>query len=178
MSLSTAYVGWSLLAESMVDRITDSALRERGLADSPRFSAPMPFTTVYWRVVVMTPDGYLEGERSLIADTGPMHFTARPSNQNAMRMVAGFAAVQRLDWFNHGFMKAQHVDGELVLSDLRMGSEPDYACRFVVARRDPSGQWAEIPPRSLDWPWQSSGRLRELWSRIWSGRPDWHSDSP
>lgn len=172
LGLSTAYVGWSLVAKSMVDNIADQSLRERGLADAPRFSTPMPFTTLYWRVVVMTPDGYLEGERSLIADSGRMRFATRQSNESTTRAAASFLAVKRLAWFNHGFMKSQEVEGELVVSDLRMGAEPDYVYRFAVARRDPSGQWTEIPPRSLDWPWQSSGRLRGLWSRIWSGRPD------
>ena len=41
------------------------------LQDAPRFSVPMPFNTLLWRVVVMTPDGYLEGERSVVADRGP-----------------------------------------------------------------------------------------------------------
>lgn len=177
LSVVTAYIGWSLLAKSMVDNTAQVQLREHGLVDAPRFSAPMPFTTVYWRVVVMTADGYLEGERSLIADEGPMRFVARPSDRQALHAVVAFPAMQRLLWFNQGFMKAQDADGELVVSDLRMGSEPDYAYRFVVARRDPQGDWIEIPPRSLDWPWQSSGRLRGLWSRIWSGQLDSSPDS-
>ena len=178
LGLSTTYVGWSLVAKSMLDSIADKSLRERGLADAPRFSTPMPFTTLFWRVVVMTSDGYLESERSLIADSGQMRFDARQSDESAIRAVASFPSAQRLAWFNHGFMKSQEVEGELVVSDLRMGSEPDHVYRFVVARRDPSGQWTEIPPRSLDWPWQSSIRLRGLWSRIWSGLRAPTSDSP
>lgn len=172
LGLCVAYSGWSLLAKSMIEQASELALRDAGLDDAPRFSVPTPFNTLLWRVVVMTPTGYLEGERSLIADSGLMRFTVRPSDQQAMRAVASFAAVQRFAWFNHGFMKAEEIDGDLLLSDLRMGSEPDYAYRFVVARRGASGQWTAISPRSLDWPWQSSGRLRGLWSRIWSGRSD------
>ena len=50
----------------------------------------MPFNTLLWRVVVMTPDGFLEGERSLVADSGPMRFRAYASD------TAAFAAVARL----------------------------------------------------------------------------------
>ncbi len=164
--LSSAYLGWSLLAKQQVDRAADEALAAMGLADAPRFSVPMPFNTLLWRVVAMTPDGYVEAERSLVADRGPMRFRAHASAVGAMRAVADVPAVQRLRWFNHGFMKARVVDGRVVVSDLRMGLEPDYIFNFVVARRD-GGAWRAIPPEQLQWPWNAAGRLRGMWSRIW-----------
>lgn len=71
-----------------------------------------------------------------------------------------------LRWFTHGFLKAQRHEGELVLADLRMGAEPDYSFRFVVAR-DGAGGWQPIPPRQLKWPWAPSRRLPDVWYRIW-----------
>ena len=112
----------------------------------------MPFNTVLWRVVAMTPQGFVEGERSLLADSGPMVFRGYRSNLEALRAAQGIAAVQRLDWFNHGFQKAQVRDGVLVLSDLRMGAEPDYTFNFAVAERD-GNAWRAIPPEQLRWPW-------------------------
>ena len=164
--LSTAYLGWSLMAKAQVDRAADEALAAIGLEDAPRFSVPMPFNTLLWRVVAMTPEGYVEGERSLVADRGPMRFVARPSDVAALREVADYEAVARLRWFNHGFMKAQQRDGTLIVSDLRMGEEPDYIFNFVVAERA-GGTWREIPPQQLEWPWDAAGRLREMWNRIW-----------
>ena len=168
--LSTAYLGWSLLAKAAVDREADRALAALGLADAPRFSVPMPFNTLLWRVVAMTPQGFVEGERSLVADTGPMVFRGYPSNVEALRAAQGIAAVQRLDWFNHGFQKAQVRDGVLVLSDLRMGAEPDYTFNFAVAERDGNG-WRAIPPEQLRWPWQATRRLTAMWQRIWTQPP-------
>ncbi|HLM52055.1 MAG TPA: metal-dependent hydrolase, partial [Pseudoxanthomonas sp.] len=75
LALSTAYLGWSLLAKSLVEREADRALASMGLADAPRFSVPTPLNTVLWRVVAMTPGGYVEGYRSLWADQGSMRFT-------------------------------------------------------------------------------------------------------
>ena len=49
-------------------------------------------------------------------------------------------AVERILWFDHGFAKAQVRDDTLVLSDLRMGSEPDYSFNFAVAR-EKNGKW-------------------------------------
>jgi inner membrane protein len=167
LALSTAYLGWSLIAKAQVDRAADVALAAMGLADAPRFSVPMPFNTLLWRVVAMTPDGYVEGERSLVADRGPMRFRAHRSDVEALRAVAGFEQVARLRWFNHGFMKAEERDGRLIVSDLRMGFEPDYIFNFVVARRN-SPRWREIPVEQLAWPWNATGRLRGVWDRIWT----------
>ncbi|MFD0725254.1 metal-dependent hydrolase [Lysobacter brunescens] len=166
LMLSTAYLGWSLVAKHQVDRAADEALAAMGLADAPRFSVPMPFNTLLWRVVAMTPDGHVEAERSLVADRGPMRFRALASDVEAMRAVADLPAVQRLRWFNHGFMKASVVDGRVVVSDLRMGLEPDYIFNFAVAERD-GDRWRAIPPQQLQWPWDAAGRLRGVWARIW-----------
>ena len=164
--LSTLYLGWSLLAKSLVDREAGRALAAMGLADAPRFSVPMPFNTLLWRVVAMTPSGFVEGERSLVADEGPMVFRGHPSNVQALRQAAAIPAVQRLSWFNHGFQKAQVRDGQLVLSDLRMGAEPDYTFNFAVAEPDGDG-WRAIPTRQLRWPWEARRQLGAMWQRIW-----------
>lgn len=167
LAMSTAYLGWSLVAKTMVDRAAERALVERGLQDAPRFSVPMPFTTLLWRVVVMTPEGYLEGERSVVADGGVIRFREYSSDNRALVGVADYEAVRRLLWFNHAFMKAEEHEGKLVLSDLRMGIEPDYTFRFAVAERAGEG-WREIPPEQLTWPWDASRRLPGLWRRIWT----------
>lgn len=162
--LSTAYLGWSLVAKSMVERDAEAALATRGLADAPRFSVPMPFTTLQWRVVAMTPGGFIEGIRGL-SDAGPMAFAQHASDTAALRAAGHVPAVRRLSWFNHGFMKAQVQDGSLVLSDLRMGAEPDYTFRFVVARSE-GGEWRGIRPYE---PGLSFGdSLALLWKR-WRG---------
>ena len=117
----------------MVEREAQSSLAKIGLGDAPRFSVPMPFNTLLWRVVAMTPEGFVEGERSLVADRGPIRFTHFPSDTRALDAVRDAPQVARLLWFNHHFAKAHVRDGKLVLSDLRMGSEPDYSFRFAVA---------------------------------------------
>lgn len=164
--LSTAYLGWSLLAKSLVEREAGRSLAALGLQDAPRFSVPMPFNTLLWRVVAMTPDGYVEGEHSLAADRQPIAFRAYRSDIAAWRAVADYPAVQRLQWFNRGFMKSEQRDGQLILSDLRMGAEPDYSFNFAVARRDGT-TWQAIAPTQLSWPWTATQRLPAMWQRIW-----------
>ena len=164
--LSTAYLGWSLLAKGLVEREAGRSLAAIGLADAPRFATPMPFNTLLWRVVAMTPDGYVEGFRSLAGDEGMMRFQHHASDVGALADAADIPAVARLAWFNHGFMRAAEVDGGLVLTDLRMGSEPDYSFSFVVAERD-GGQWRGVAPRQLAMSWDDIGRrLPLVWARI------------
>jgi inner membrane protein len=167
LAVSGAYLGWSMLAKWQVDNIAQQSLAARGLQDAPRFSTPMPFNTLLWRVVVLTPDGFLEGERSLVADNGPMHFRTYASDNKDLQHVADYPAVARLLWFSHGFMKAEVRNHQLVMSDLRMGAEPDYSFRFAVAAENGDG-WRPIPVEQLKWPWDASRRLPEVWRRIWS----------
>lgn len=171
--LSTAYLGWSLLAKAKVDAHADQALAAMGLRSAPRFSVPMPFNTLLWQVVAMTPEGYVIGERSLVADQGAMRFKGYKSNTQALGEARNIPAMQELASFNHGFMRAQVVGDELVLSDLRMGLEPDYNFNFAVAVRE-GGQWRAIPPRQLQAAYRApvaSGKLKDalaqLWRRIW-----------
>ena len=126
----------------------------------------MPFNILLWRVVAMTPDGFVEGDRSLVADRGPMVFREYRSDVAALAHVSAYPAVWSLEWFNRGFMKAQVRENRLVLSDLRMGAEPDYSFRFAVAEKTASG-WREIPPDQLQWPWEAGRRLGAMWQRIW-----------
>lgn len=167
IALGVAYVGWSLVAKTLVERAADRSLAAMGLGEAPRFSVPMPLNTLLWRVVAMVPGGHVEGERSLIADTGAMAFRAYPSDDAALAQSRGLPAVERLTWFDHGFQKAEVRDGTLLLSDLRMGSEPDYSFRFAVARETPHGWRALHPPQQMHWPWEARRELSQVWQRIW-----------
>ncbi len=165
--LGFGYLGWSLVAKTMIERAAGETLMAMDLQDAPRFSVPMPFNTLLWRVVVMTPDGYLEGERSLVADHGPMRFRAFPADPEAHAIARAIPSAVQLLWFNHHFAKVEQRDGALMLTDLRMGAEPDYTFRFIVARHHGDG-WRAVPPQQLKWPWDAAARLRDMWSRIWN----------
>ncbi|MFT3805729.1 metal-dependent hydrolase [Arenimonas sp.] len=165
--LAVAYLGWSLVAKSQVERVVAPSLALAGLDGAPHFVTPMPFNTLLWRVVAMTPAGFVEGEYSLVADGGaPIRFRHHPSDVAVLAQVKDFPAVRELAWFNHGFMKAEVFNGQVVLSDLRMGSEPDYSFRFAVAQHD-TQRWYAIPPQQLEWPWAARERLPAIWRRIW-----------
>ena len=167
LALGGLYLVWSLGAKWHVERVADRSLAAIGLQGAPHFATPMPFNTLLWRVVAMTPEGFVEGEYSLVADDGaPIRFRHYRSDTATLKQIAEFDAVRELAWFNHGFMKVQVANGQAVLSDLRMGSEPDYSFRFAVARPD-MDRWQAIPPQQLQWPWYARRRLPAVWRRIW-----------
>ncbi len=165
--LSCGYMSWSWVAKWQVEQIAEQSLLAAGLNEAPRFSVPTPFNTLLWRIVVMTPDGYLEGFVSLVADRDTVSFVEHRSRRDAMLTVSQLPAVERLRWFSRDFIGADIHNGELVLSDLRMGVEPDYFFRFAVAERT-GNQWQAITPiaRPAD---INTERLGEVWERIWSG---------
>jgi inner membrane protein len=165
--LSSAYLLWSLIGKVMVERQADIALQPLGLREAPRFSVPMPLNTLLWQVIVMTPQGYLVGEHSLIADRKPMQFRSYPSDTAALESARQTVpALQRLLWFNHGFMKASvDPEGRLVVADLRMGQEPDYVFQFAVARRQ-RDTWEAILPEQVPTNMQIKEQLPAIWARI------------
>lgn len=170
LSLSTGYAGWSLVAQQRVDAIAAESLRGTPHADAPRLVVAMPFTTLAWRVVVLTPEGYLEGERSLVADRGPIDFIEHRFDRRLLEQAGGLWAVQRLLWFSHGFQRADVVHGELRLGDLRMGQHPTFFFTHVVARREGEA-WVPADNRQIEQPRVREGQLAGLWRRVWSGEP-------
>ncbi len=167
--ISTSYIGWSWIAKTLVERDAVAALNTMGLRDSPRFSVPTPFNTLLWRVVVMTDSGYLEGYRSLVADDGPMTFTAYGSDMSSLESASDVWAVARLRWFAHDFLKADVRQDKLVLSDLRMGVEPTYIFSFAVALRG-NPHWHAITPERYRVSIRSRNLL-QFWNRIWHQPP-------
>lgn len=164
LALSTAYLGWSWLAKTVVEQRARQALVSRGLAEAPVFSVPTPFNTLLWRVVVLTDKGHLEGLDSLLIDEGTMAFRAYPSDRAALEEAAGLWAVQRLQWFTDGFIQAEIVSGQLVISDLRMGQGPKFVFRHAVAIRGDAG-WEEIRPQQLRTLFTSE-EIQAVWQRL------------
>jgi inner membrane protein len=145
LMVSTAYLGWSVLAQWHVHGIARDALAARGLPTAQVLVTPTPFNTVLWRVVAMREGGYEEGFYSLLDGGRPLRLDSFPHDAALERSLQAQWSVQRMAWFTDGFFKLQDRNGVAVLADLRMGQEPHYSFRFPVARRE-GGQWVAITP--------------------------------
>jgi inner membrane protein len=83
------------------------------------------------------------------------------------RELQELPSVRRLDWFTHGFGALEEdPQGRVVYTDLRMGLEPDYVFRFVVADRRDGRLVPRATPEQLPWPSYSMAQLGELWRRV------------
>jgi inner membrane protein len=161
--LSTGYLAWSFAAQQQVTQIARAALVRQGIAAEHLLVTPTPFNTVLWRVVVVAGDDYLEGFYSLL-DAQPQIEFDRFAKGNALAAeLQHIDGVQRLTAFTKGFYKLEQRANRLLISDLRMGQEPNYSFSFAVAEEySPPVALAQPEPmtvafditRGLDWLWR------------------------
>ncbi len=144
--LSTAYVGWSVVAQQRAQALAAEALDAQGIAAERVLVTPMPLNTLLWRVVAVEADRYHEGFISLFdADPKRVPFDAYPRGAALYASLQRLWPVQRIAWFSHGFFRLDEVEGRVRITDLRMGMEPDYTFTFVVAERQ--SEWQPVTPR-------------------------------
>ena len=146
--LSTVYLGWTWIGKAVVERHARHSLAAAGLDYRALFSTPAPLNSLLWRVVVLTDEGYAEGFDSLIIDEGDIAFSSYVSDTTALAEAADIWAVQRLRWFSNDFVRADVVDGRLVITDLRMGQDPNYVFRHIVAAHG-NLHWKPVPPERM-----------------------------
>jgi inner membrane protein len=171
LAISSAYLLATVAIKAQVDAVTRATLSSEQIAADRFLTTPALFNTLLWRIVVMTPQGYLEGYYSLLDSSGRIEFDVYPSDPSLLTPIADSWAVERLRWFTRGFYRVREGPDGIVMADLRMGSEPSYVFSFrvgahdnghivpVLAQREPT---PSVPPGMLSWTWR----------RIWNGGGD------
>ncbi|WP_298825806.1 metal-dependent hydrolase [uncultured Piscinibacter sp.] len=163
--LSTAYLGWGVLAQQQVERVARASLAAQGIDAERVLVSPTVFNSVLWRVVAMADDSYVEGFRSLLDETPTMHFDRFPRGQMLAAELEALDGVRRIAAFSKGFYKLQQEGDRVLLTDLRMGQEPNYIFTFVIARRESPPVPLAVPEqvgsrpdlaRGLPWLWRRS----------------------
>ena len=161
--LSTAYLAWGFVAQQQVAQIARAALAQQGIVVEHLLVTPTPFNTVLWRVVAVAGDGYHEGFYSLLDDQPKIEFDRFPRGNALAAELQGIDGVQRIVAFTKGFYKLEQRGSRLLISDLRMGQEPNYSFTFAVAER-------HSPPVALAQPEQMSMALDITRSLNWLWR--------
>jgi inner membrane protein len=167
--LSLAYLAWALGTGEFVERKVGEKLARQEVSYSRIIASPAPFTTMLWRVVGIDKDRYFETYFSLFDGDTPLLVDFYPRNLALMKGIEAHPPVFKLKWFTRGYYAFSKVDEDVVMTDLRMGSEPDYVFRFKVARLNdlhPIPIDDERLKTNLDW-----RRLAWVWKRIWNDRP-------
>ncbi|MGD8241888.1 MAG: metal-dependent hydrolase [Desulfobacterales bacterium] len=167
--LSLAYLAWAFGAGEFVDRRVREKLARQAVSYTQLISSPAPFTTLLWRVVGIEKDRYFETYFSLFDGNAPLFVDFYPRNSALMAGIEEHPPVVKLKWFTRGYYAFSTVGADVVMTDLRMGSEPDYVFQFKVARlndRHPQPIDDERLKTTRDW-----RGLAWLWQRIWSAIP-------
>ncbi len=171
LGFSSLYLVWSFGAQQYVTGIAEDTLAHQDRPVEDLLVTPAPFNTVLWRVLAMTPDGYLEGFYSFNDPDQAIEFQYFSRGNQLYRQLENHPGVARLARFSKGFFKLEERSGEILISDLRMGQEPHYAFNFVVAERQ-NGELNQIAARlEPDRPDLGPG-LRWLWRRAWGEQLD------
>lgn len=162
LMLSTAYLGWGLIAKAEVESFARAQLAEQGIVHERLLTVPMPGNTLLWRILVMGEETYYEGYRSLLDRSSRLDLKRVEHEPSLLEGIEDHWPVQRLRWFTDGYYSVTARDGKVVITDLRMGAEPSYVFAFVVARNDnphpiplPAEQLPlDFQTRELGWVWR------------------------
>jgi inner membrane protein len=166
LAVSSAYLLATVAIKFRVDAATRTALRMQEISAERFLTTPAPFNAVLWRIVVMTPTGYLEGFYSVLDSTATIEFTPHDSDPSLLTPIAGHWAVERLKWFTQGFYRVRETPQGIMLTDLRMGFEPYYVFSFQVGKRN-GGHIVPVLVRREPLPTLTPGTLTWVWRRIW-----------
>ncbi len=170
--VSTAYLGWSLVAQQLITERVTPALAAEGAADAPRMVQPMPLTTLLWRVTVMTETERLEIVTGFLDEDIPLNIERFPRNLELEAAAADLPAGQRLIWFTDGFLAYHRFGDKLAVTDIRLGVPGAHPFTFVIAESaGDSAKWQPVASYKTDRPTMRPGLFSALWQRITGASP-------
>lgn len=166
LAISSLYICWSIGVKGYIDNQIHKGLHAQGVEHYNLFTTPAPFNTLLWRGVAKTDSGYYEIYYSIFDDSPPSNNAYYESEEHLLEAIDEQWDVARLKWFSKGFYGVKQLDDKVVISDLRMGSEPFYAFQFAVA--DIGATHVETGDAIQLQPKRDLSALSMVWDRIWS----------
>jgi inner membrane protein len=140
LAFSTAYLAWSALAQWGVTQHARQSLQAQGLPSQQLLVTPAPLSTLVWRLVALDGERFHEGFYALMDGGRTIRFVAHERGGSLATQNAEHPQLQRLARFTDGFFKVQGNSNKLVVTDLRMGQEPDYVFSFDIGPPLQAGQ--------------------------------------
>ena len=169
LCLAAAYTLWALGAGAFVETRVRDELSRRDVSYSRFVASPAPFTTLLWRVVGVDEETYFETYVGLLDGDAPLNIRRYPRGLELLKGLEEHPPVVKLRWFTRGYYALDRKGDHVVMTDLRMGSEPDYVFRFKVAVLSKGNPIPEKDARvqtRLGW-----RGLAWVWRRIWNPVP-------
>lgn len=148
LGLCAIYLAASLIIKSVVETRVRNELVQAGAQIDSLFSTPAPFNILLWRVVARTGDDHYYEAVSSVLDTQPAEAIKLPLNTALANALPDSALLSGLRWFTGDWLRYDEINGQLIVSDLRMGVGTGYySFRFRMAeRQEPDGGWKGVTP--------------------------------
>ncbi|MFT6615740.1 MAG: inner membrane protein [Halopseudomonas sp.] len=152
LTISTLYLLSSLAGKQMADYRLDQALARGEIETTRRFSSPTPFNTLLWRVVAVDGDDYYEGLTGWLDSDLPELEKLPRGYSHAAPALEGSVQHQRLRWFTRDILRYDLIEGQWVVTDLRLGMSGYHPFRFALATiTEPQGK-SELIQEVEQWP--------------------------
>jgi len=155
---SSCYLLWSIAAQQHVTQTVQQQLTDKSY--NQVLVLPTAMNTLLWRIVVMTDTAYYEGFYSILEKETEIEFVAHPLDLELYRAFQLHPDVQTLAAFTHGFYALERIGDDVVITDLRMGQQRQYAFSFVVPEQ------ADMNARRLPRNLQLSDTLSWVWRTL------------
>jgi inner membrane protein len=180
LALSTAYVGWSFVAQARADAVFARAREVQGISATQTMTSATALNTLLWRHVAATEGGFLIGYWSWLDADETVRFDFVPQQAHLVEAEQGTRAMEVVRWFSQGYWVAAGSPEDLRVSDLRFGelrSDPGapahtwsyiFSWRIGAGARDPSG--LESLPQDFA---GRSDAFGQVWRRIRGDRSVW-----
>ncbi|QLF92020.1 metal-dependent hydrolase [Pseudomonas sp. ABC1] len=171
LAASSLYLGSTLAGKQMAEKRMHDALAQQGIEAHRVFSAPTPFNTLLWRMLAVDDEHYYEAVSSWF-DNEPPSLVPIARGTEQIERLQGSAAHERLRWFSDDLLRYDDIDGQVVVTDLRLGMTGFHPFRFALAEQR-AGDWVVLEqPQRLPAERGDLQRLVLIWNRIWQPHPE------
>ena len=133
IAVSSLYLTWTVGIKLYVEKIAVDSLLSQDIRYDKLLTTPAPVNTLLWRIIAMDDTGYYDAYYSVFDKSDRIKFAHYPSDESLLKGMEGHWPVQRLRWFTHGYYSVSLRGNAVVMTDLRMGMEPNYIFNYKVA---------------------------------------------
>ena len=163
--VSTAYMLMSIPLQQIAEAKAVKVLEDHGINPERILTVAAPFTTLYWKTIAIDEGRYINIYSSIFGGDDSVTAYVHPRRADLIPCLSANERFQELSTFNKGIFSLSVDDGEIVMSDLRMGLTPNYVFSFAIATVTENGaRPLEKPTRRPvirgvdgDWDWVIAG---------------------
>ncbi len=154
LGFAVAYLGFGLATQQLMQKRVDA---DPSTAGKATVVSAAPLTVLLHRAVVRDASGYREAYLSIFDGDAPIMWSSFASDYQSLEALHDNRNLRRLQRFSKEMIGVKTEGNRLIVSDLRMGSEPAYVFRFDFGPiTAPLRQVQQLPgqrpaPRALPW---------------------------